>query len=97
MIVAHDTANENVRAGLVSLDLAARPEVAYMDLDFVAGHLSARGAFAGQLWGGLGLIVVDPGARRARGRRVVDDEFHPGGELLRIARGALGDDASATG
>jgi hypothetical protein len=89
VIVAHDTANEDVRSGLVALDLAARPEVAYVDLDFVAGHLSAGGAFAGQLWGGLGLIVVDALARRARGHRVEDDEFHPGGELLRIARDAL--------
>jgi Methyltransferase domain len=97
VIVAHDTANEEVRSGLVALDLAARPQVAYVDLDFVAGHLSAGGAFAGQLWGGLGLIVIDPVARRARVPRVEDDEFHPGGELLRVARDSLAADQPPSG
>jgi hypothetical protein len=85
VIVAHDTANEVVRAGLAGAGLEEHPEVAYVDLDFVAGHLSVDGPYAGQLWGGLGLIVVDPEARATRAS-VRDDTFHPAGELLRLAR-----------
>lgn len=85
VIVAHDTANEVVRAGLAGAGLEGHPEVAYVDLDFVAGHLSVDGPYAGQLWGGLGLIVVDPEARATR-PSVRDDTFHPAGELLRLAR-----------
>jgi hypothetical protein len=85
VIVVHDTANEHVRAGVSELALEDHPSVAYVDLDFVAGHLSATGAFAGQLWGGLGLIVVDAVARGAR-PTAQDDAFHPAGELLRAAR-----------
>jgi SAM-dependent methyltransferase len=59
--------------------------VAYVDLDFVAGHVSADGAYAGEIWGGLGLVVVDAEARSAR-PSVRDDTFHPAGELLRLAR-----------
>jgi hypothetical protein len=88
VILVHDTANDAVRSGLEAAVVEDHASVAYVDLDFVAGHLSARGAYAGQLWGGLGLIVVDPAARAAR-ESVRDDTFHPAGELLRVARGVL--------
>ena len=87
VIVVHDSANEAVRSGLLAVRLEDHPGVAFSDLDFVAGHLSASGAFAGQLWGGLGLIVVDAEARAAG--RAGTDSFHPAGELLRLARDVL--------
>ena len=93
VIVAHDTANESVRSGLLGAALEDHPSVAYVDLDFVAGHVSASGAFAGELWGGLGLIVVDADARAAR-PSVRDDAFYPAGELLRQARDAVRPDAA---
>ena len=86
VIVAHDTANEDVRAGLLASGFEDHPAVAFADLDFVAGHLSATGAFAGQLWGGLGLIVVDEEAAAAHRPAAQDDTLHPTGELLRAAR-----------
>ena len=85
VIVMHDTTNEDVRAGLSAASLDERPSVAYLDLDFVAGHLSSTGAFAGQLWGGLGLVIVDRVARAERAN-VTDEIFEPAGELLRAAR-----------
>jgi hypothetical protein len=59
VILAHDTLNDEVREGLVRVDYAAEPKVVHADLDFVGGHLSEGGAFENQLWGGLGLVVVD--------------------------------------
>jgi hypothetical protein len=90
-IVFHDTANDAVRAGLQEAALHEHPSVAYLDLDFVAGHLSASGPYAGQLWGGLGLMIVDARARAERGC-IQPHDFSPAGELLRIARdlGELG-------
>ena len=83
VIVMHDTTNERVREGL-DASLHVHPSVAHVDLDFVAGHLSGTGAYAGQLWGGLGLVMVDtvpapsaPASRRASSTA---------GELLRAAR-----------
>jgi hypothetical protein len=87
-IVVHDTANEDVRSGLEQLALEDHPAVAHVDLDLVPGHLSADGAFAGQLWGGLGLIVADKAARAARSR-LRPTAFHPAGDLLRLARDVL--------
>jgi hypothetical protein len=85
VVVMHDTTNEDVRAGLLAASLDEHPSVAYLDLDFVAGHLSGTGAYAGQLWGGLGLVIVDPVARAERAS-VTDGLFEPAGELLRAAR-----------
>jgi Methyltransferase domain len=84
-IVFHDTANEGVRAGIVDAALHEHPSVAYMDLDFVAGHLSDKGPYAGHLWGGLGLMIADASVRGRRGSALLP-EFAPAGELMRIAR-----------
>jgi hypothetical protein len=59
VILAHDAANDEVHAGLERVDFSEYGKVTLVDLDFVAGHLSRTGPFAGQLWGGLALIMVD--------------------------------------
>jgi len=63
VIVLHDTMNEETRSGIERVDLAARPQVVYAELDFVPGYEFRGGHFDGQVWGGLGLIVT--GERRA--------------------------------
>ncbi|WP_320671121.1 class I SAM-dependent methyltransferase [Patulibacter defluvii] len=88
IIVTHDTGNERVRAGLDAVAYGAWPKVAHVDLDLVPGHLG-RERFPGELWYGLGVIVVD--ARRgAYGQPdpVQRDRYH-GGELLALARDVL--------
>ncbi len=81
-------ANEHVRAGLDAVPYGAYPKVAHVDLDFVPGHLG-RDRFPGELWYGLGLIVVDA-ARPAYGSGpAVQTDRHHGGELLAIARDVL--------
>ena len=62
LVVLHDTMNGEVRRGIRSVGLEAIPRVVYCDLDLVPGYAAAGGPYAGQLWGGLGLVVVDPGA-----------------------------------
>lgn len=59
LIVMHDTANEVVRAGIDRVPFAAYPKVAYVELDFVAGYLFREPSLRHELWGGLGLVVVD--------------------------------------
>jgi hypothetical protein len=87
MILAHDAANEEVRAGLERVDYGGFGKVAMVDLDLVAGHLSREGIFAGQLWGGFGLVVViDPMAGPPMTGR---DDLHSPYELFRVARGQL--------
>ena len=58
VIVLHDTANDETRAGIERVDLARRDHVVYVELDFIAGHQFRGGHFDGQVWGGLGLIVT---------------------------------------
>ena len=96
VILAHDAANEEVRAGLEACGLDARPEVAFFDLDFVPGHLSARGDYAGTIWGGLALVVVDASARGDEATWAAR-EMHPAAEVLRAGRAALGAAPGAVG
>jgi hypothetical protein len=66
-IVMHDSMNEVVRAGLQAVDYASCSKVRHVELDFVAGFLGNDGHIAGQLWGGLGLVLVDTGYARGQG------------------------------
>jgi len=88
VILAHDVGNELVREGLDAVPYGAYPKVDHVDLDFVPGYMG-RDRFTGELWGGLGLIVVNA-ARSAYGSEpVVQTIRHHGGEVLAIARDVL--------
>jgi hypothetical protein len=87
LILAHDAANEEVRAGLEQVDYSAFGKVAMVELDLVAGHLSREGTFAGQLWGGFGLVVVlEPVAGPPMTGRA---DLHSPFELFQLAREQL--------
>ncbi len=89
VIVAHDTANDRVRAGLDAVPYGAYPKVVHVDMDFVPGHLG-RDRFPGELWCGLGLIVVGAD-RSAYGTEPAEKGWHHhGGDLLSTARDVLG-------
>jgi len=89
IIVTHDTGNEEVRRGLDAVAYDAFPKVAHVDLDFVPGHLG-RDRFAGELWYGLGLIVVAADRAAYGAGPAVQTDRHHGGELLAMARDVLG-------
>jgi hypothetical protein len=86
IILAHDTMNDQVRAGLEAIDYRAIPKVAYVDLDFVPGIVFRQPSLRHQLWGGLGLIVVDAGAA---GDTVTQDTYYETYPLIREMRDRL--------
>jgi hypothetical protein len=59
IIVLHDTMNEMVRTGLERVLYDAYPKVAYVELDFVPGYMFREPTLRHELWGGLGLLVID--------------------------------------
>jgi Methyltransferase domain len=67
VIVLHDTFNGEVRAGITDVDFAAHEAVALVELDMTGGYMARTGPFEGQLWGGIGLVVVDAEAERRPG------------------------------
>jgi hypothetical protein len=69
VILLHDAANEDVRAGIRDADMT-RPELAYVNLSFVPSW-SPRSIIA-ETWGGLGVIVVDRAGEFWKSRRRVD-------------------------
>jgi hypothetical protein len=74
-VLLHDTLNEAVRAGLEDVEFQDFPNVAYVHLDFVCGYMVRSGPFARQLWGGMGLVLVDATGEARRGSAVVESAF----------------------
>jgi Methyltransferase domain len=96
VIVAHDTANEVVRAGLDAVVYEAYPKVAYVELDFVAGYVFDEESLRNEMWGGLGLVVIEASRPAYFGNAVRQERYVPAFELLREARDrrlAPGEDA----
>lgn len=59
VVLLHDAANEDVRAGIRDADLA-RPHVAFADLSFTTPSEHLRPWNEG--WGGFAIVVIDRGA-----------------------------------
>jgi predicted O-methyltransferase YrrM len=83
MVLLHDTMNPDVRKGIEGVDLHSYEKIALVDLDFVPGYLARREPYRLQLWGGLGLVVVDAEHTFNRGGAIRDDRFH---ELFAMVR-----------
>jgi hypothetical protein len=96
VIVMHDSMNEEVRRGMDSLDYSAWPKVRFVHLDCVAGYLY-RAPLEGELWGGLGVIVVDDANPRPAGTPAQTQLYEPTQRLVLAGRdaGALGAERDA--
>ncbi len=57
VIVFHDIANEDVRAGVQDA-IRGRADLAFVDLSFAVPAATSR--IIGEAWGGLGVVIVDP-------------------------------------
>lgn len=89
VMVMHDTANEACRGGLEAVDWESHDKVRWVELDCIAGYLF-RGPMAGELWGGLGVAIIDdqagpPGTGPRR-----PDRTEPTAQQLWLARDAQG-------
>jgi SAM-dependent methyltransferase len=86
LILLHDTANEFVRAGIERVRFEAFPKVAYVELDFVPGYVFQEKSLLYEMWGGLGLVLVDAKRSAYFHGRVRQDRYFPAYDLLRDAR-----------
>jgi hypothetical protein len=66
-VLLHDSFNPLCRAGMLGADWLTAEHVAFADLDFIPGKVVQQGThFDGQLWGGLALVVLQPGRHSGR-------------------------------
>lgn len=87
VILIHNTTNGQVRAGADAVRYAAYPKVAHVNLDFVPGYLLREPDRAHELWGGLGLVMVDT-TRTAYfpAMPVIEDRYYEAAHLYREIR-----------
>jgi hypothetical protein len=86
VIVMHDTLNDEVREGFARIDYAAFDKVVHADLDFIGGHLSRGGDFHHQLWGGMGIVLIDTDGEQIAG--IGGADFYDPFEIFSAARDA---------
>ena len=86
VILVHDAANHEVRAGLEAVDYRASPKVTWVDLDWLPGYVSKQGPIAGEAWGGLGLIVVDADHGPSAGPAQIANDAYPIAQLFERVR-----------
>jgi hypothetical protein len=86
VIVFHDAANEEVRAGLEAMRFHVQPRVALAHLDFVPGYLVESGIRRFEIWNGLALVILDDDNS---GSERVNDEFFDVSALYRRVRDDL--------
>jgi hypothetical protein len=89
VIVLHDTLNDEVRAGLARIDVAAEPKIVRFEAEFVAGRLHYRDGLHHQLWGGLGVMVIGAGGRSRARSAATDHGAYNMYELVAPVRDAL--------
>jgi hypothetical protein len=89
VILLHDTMNETVREGIERVPFEAYPKVAYVELDFVAGYMFREPALLHELWGGLGLVVVDAARRAYFSGSIRQDRYFETFELVRASRDTI--------
>jgi len=86
VILFHDTANEQVRAGIDAVDFDAHAKVVHVEPDFVAGSLFSDAELENEIWGGLGIVIVDASRPRSPGSSALQQRIVPTATLLREAR-----------
>jgi hypothetical protein len=86
LIVLHDTMNEAVRAGIERVRFKTYPKVAYVELDFVAGYMFREPSLLNELWGGLGLVVVDSRRKAYFSAEVRQTRYYEAFQLIRAMR-----------
>jgi hypothetical protein len=89
VILFHDVANERVRQGIEAVGFEEWPKVVRVELDWIAGKLFAEPAPRNELWGGIGLVVVDDSTTVDANRSVYEQRYHPAGPLLARVRDLL--------
>ncbi len=86
VVLLHDTMNEEVRAGIEQAQVHKHPKATYLDLDFVPGYLARDEPYRLELWGGLGVMIVDASGTFNAAGPVRQDRFH---ELFALVRPTL--------
>lgn len=82
VILIHDTTNPTVRAGLDAVHYMAWPKVAHVDLDFVPGYMFREERLRHELWGGLGLLLIDSSRLAYDAAPVIQERYYSTASLF---------------
>lgn len=64
VVLMHDSFNPDCRKGMSTADYAINSNIDFIDLDFVEGTFSPSKLTNGEMWGGFGIIYLNPESKR---------------------------------
>lgn len=59
-VLMHDSFNPECRSGMLSANYAANKHIHFADIDFLQGTYSVSKSVQGEMWGGFGLLILNP-------------------------------------
>lgn len=83
VIVFHDAANDDVRAGLEAVRFEDHPHTVFANLDFIPGYLVADPVRRLEIWNGLAIVLLDSDRQEPR---IEEFAFFDSALVLRQAR-----------
>jgi hypothetical protein len=81
-ILIHDVNNEEVRRGVDAVRFRAFGKVAYVEPDWVPGYMFREERLRHELWGGLGLVLVDSARPAYANPQPVQQRYYDAGPLF---------------
>jgi hypothetical protein len=81
-IIIHDINNAEVRRGVDAVRYRSWRKVCYVELDCVPGYMFKEERLKYELWGGLGLVVVDASRPAYRTTEVLQQRYFPAAPLF---------------
>jgi Methyltransferase domain len=82
VILIHDVNNEQVRRGVDAVRYRAWGKVHYVELDWVPGYMFREERLRHELWGGLGLVVVDSSKPAYPNPQPLQQRYYDAGHLF---------------
>jgi len=83
VLIFHDAANDDVRAGLEAVRFQDSARVAYANLDFMPGYLVADPVRHLEIWNGLAIVLLDADRQKPT---IEEFDFFDSALVLRQAR-----------
>lgn len=97
VMAIHDVNNPEVRSGLCNVAWDTYPKVCQVELDCVPGFIFAEEGLRNELWGGLGVVLIDGAAPQYGRERVHVDRYVPAQPMMQEAARRLAGGAPTGG
>lgn len=89
LILIHDASNEEVRRGIERVSYVSFPKVRRVELDWLPGYIASIPERRFEIWGGMGLVIVDSAQAPYAPDTVIGSQFFAAAPIFEEIRDIL--------